>query len=131
MPIGRAKNDELLWPPKSLGTMALANTEMSERHGAQGWERVATTVALPWAFSDLIAKSRKLSGPFLSVPARKIEKTTSSAATGRPSENLMPGRSAKVQVFPSELTVWPCASHGTSWPAGLVMYSGSKILSSV
>ena len=46
---------------------------------------------------------------------------TSSAVTGVPSENFTPGRNANVQVLPSVLTVCPCASQGTSWPAGLVM----------
>ena len=52
-----------------------------------------------------MAKSKKLSGPFLSVAARWIENTTSLAVTGLPLENLTPGRSENVHVFPSELTV--------------------------
>src|ERR1035438_2090970 len=75
----------------------------------------------PSALSEEIAKSRKLSGPLASPPARRMENTTSSAVTGLPSENFTPGRNAKVQVLPSVLTVWPWASQGSSWPAGLVM----------
>ena len=85
--------------------MALAKTEISDRNGAHGWDRVATTELLPSALSDLIAKSRKLSGPLASCAARRIENTTSSAVTGVPSENLTPGRRANVQVVPSALTV--------------------------
>ena len=110
----------LALPPKSFGKIALANTEMSDRNGAQGWESSKVTVLDPLALSDLMAKSRKLSGPAESVAARWIENTTSAGVTGLPSENLTPGRRAKVQVLPSELTVWPCASQGirVPWRAG-------------
>ena len=96
VPTGLAKNADSLLPPKSFGRIALANTEMSDRNGAHGWDRVATTVLSPSALSDLIAKSRKLSGPFLSLAARWMENTTSPAVSGVPSENFTPGRSAKV-----------------------------------
>ena len=89
---------------------------MSDKNGAHGWESRKVTVLESVALKDLIAKSKKLSGPAASVAARWIENTTSSAVTGLPSENFTPGRSAKVHVFPSELTVWPCASHGVSMP---------------
>src|SRR5581483_4845594 len=105
------------------------NAEMSERNGAHGVERWATTVLEFLASSFAIAKSRKLRGPFLFLRARSIEKTTSAAVSGLPSENLTPGRSLNVNVFLSGLTVYPAASHGTSLPAGEVMKSGSKILS--
>ncbi len=131
MPIGLAKKADSLSPPKSFGKIAFANTEMSERKGAQGWESSKVTVRDPLALIDLMAKSRKLSGPAESVAARWIENTTSAGVTALPFENLTPGRRAKVQVFPSELTVCPCASQGTRVPCGLVMYRGSKILSSV
>ena len=105
VPTGLAKNADALCPPKFAGMIALANTEMSERNGAHGWDKVATTELVPSALSELIAKSRKLSGPLASPAARLIENTTSSAVTGLPSENFTPGRSANVQVLPSVLTV--------------------------
>jgi hypothetical protein len=126
-----AKKADSLLPPKSFGKIELAKTEMSDKKGAHDWDSWNLTVLESVAVSDLTAESKKLSGPAASVAARWIEKTTSSAVTGLPSENLTPGRSAKVQVFPSELIVWPRASHGVSIPEGLVTYSGSKILSSV
>ena len=45
---------------------------------------------------DLIAESRKLIDPVLLLRARSIEKTTSSAVIGVPSENFTPWRSANV-----------------------------------
>ena len=89
---------------------------MSDRKGAHGWESSKVTVRESVALRDLIAKSKKLSGPSASVAARWIENTTSAAVTGLPSENFTPGRSEKVQVLPSELTVWPWASQGVSTP---------------
>ncbi len=118
VPIGLAKKADSLRPPKSFGKMALANTEMSDRNGAQGWESSKVTVRGPVALSDLMAKSRKCRGPAPSVAARWIENTTSAGVTGLPSENLTPGRRAKVQVFPSGLTVWPSASQGIDCPWG-------------
>jgi hypothetical protein len=77
----------------AAGTIALANTEMSERKGAHGWLSLMTTVDMPCAVTFLIAKSRKPSGPFVLAASRSMEKTTSSAASGVPSENVTPGRS--------------------------------------
>ncbi len=85
--------------------MAFANTEMSERNGAHGWDNLNTTVLLPWALMLEMAKSRNDNGPAELVRDRFIEKTTSSAARGFPFENLTPGRRAKVNVLWSELTV--------------------------
>ena len=77
--------------------MALANTEMSERNGRHGWDSLNTTVLLPCAFMLAMAKSRNDSGPAELVRDRFIEKTTSSATRGLPSENLTPGRSVKCE----------------------------------
>ena len=84
------------------------------------------------ASSDVIAKSRKLSGPFLSVRARLIEKTTSAGVSGLPSENFTPGRRLNVKVL--LVLARPCSpsrATASACPAGEVMKSGSKILSSV
>ena len=69
VPTGLAKNADSLSPPKSAGKMALANTEMSDKKGAQGWESWKVTVRALVALSDLMAKSKKLSGPVWSVAA--------------------------------------------------------------
>ena len=78
-----------------------------------------------------MAKSRKLSGPFLFVRARFSEKITSAAVSGLPSENLTPGRRWNVNVLLSLLTVKLFASQGVSLPVADEIRSGSKILSSV
>src|SRR5579862_2425481 len=96
VPIGLAKNAFSVFPPKFAGMIALANTEMSDRNGAHGALSLKTTLLVPAALIDLIAKSRKLSGPFLFAASRLIEKTTSAGVRGLPSENLMPGRRLNV-----------------------------------
>src|SRR5580692_8243033 len=103
--------------------IAFANTEMSERNGAHGALSVITTLFAPDALTVLIAKSRKLSGPFLFAASRLSANTTSAGGSGLPSENFTPERSVNVHVSPSALVVWLCASHGTSWPAGFVRYN--------
>src|SRR5579862_3859648 len=120
VPIGLAKNAFSDLPPKFAGMIAFANTEMSDRNGAHGALSVKTTLLGPFALIVLIAKSRKLSGPFLLAASRLIENTTSAGRSGVPSENLTPGRRLKVQVRPSALVSWLSASHGMSWPLGLV-----------
>lgn len=105
MPTGWAKKSDSDLPPKFFGRIALANTEMSERNGAQGWLSVMTTVDVPCAVTFLIAKSRKPSGPLELAASRSMEKTTSSAVSGVPSENVTPGRSWKVHVMWSALVV--------------------------
>ena len=68
VPTGLAKNAFSDLPPKFAGMIAFANTEMSERNGAHGALELDTTLSAPLGLIDLIAKSRKLSGPFLLRP---------------------------------------------------------------
>ena len=95
--------------------------EISESSGAHGADRWTATVDGFTATSFVIAKSRKLSGPFLFFRARSIEKTTSAAVSGFPLENFTPGRSLNVKVFMFGLTMLSIASHGVSFPLGDVM----------
>ncbi len=105
VPTGAAKNAFSDFPPKLAGRMPFEKAEMSEGNGDQGAERWATTVSGPFASSFSMAKSRKLSGPFLFVRARFSEKITSAEVSALPFENRTPGRRWNVNVFESLLTV--------------------------
>jgi len=60
----RLGEERLLTAPAEVRRMiAFANTEMSDRNGAHGSASVITTRLVPLALTDLIAESRKPSGP--------------------------------------------------------------------
>ncbi len=56
VPTGLAKNSASDLPPKFLGRIALAKTEMSERNGAHGCVSSKVTVEELVALIDLIAR---------------------------------------------------------------------------
>ena len=80
---------------------------------------VEPELATAWSVSkdglpaDFTGENRKPHEPFWSM-ARVSEKTTSSAVSGLPSENLTPDRKVKSAVSPSLLTLQAVASSGST-----------------
>jgi len=113
-----AKKVDSLWPPKLFGEDGVGEDRDVREERRPGLRELKGDGARVGSLYDLMAKSRKLRGLGCRWRRGGRRRTTSAAVTGLPSENFTPGRSANVQVFPSELTVWPWASHGVSTPCG-------------